>query len=44
MFQKKLVMKSELEKLREGFETDKKRLEKALRKKSKKEALAKSGH
>ena len=32
MFQKKIVMKSQLEQLREGFEHDKKRLEKAMRK------------
>ena len=40
MFQKKLVMKSELEKLREGFEADRKRLNKALRK----EQSAKASH
>ena len=34
MFQKRLAMKSELETLREGFEKDRKRLAKALSKKS----------
>ena len=34
MFQKRLAMKSELEALREGFEKDRKRLAKALSKKS----------
>ena len=34
MFQKRLAMKSELEALREGFEKDRKRLAKALAKKS----------
>ena len=34
MFQKRLAMKSELENLREGFEKDRKRLAKALDKKS----------
>ena len=38
MFQKKLVMKSNLEKLREGFESDKKRLEKAMRKQKERDA------
>ena len=38
MFQKKIVMKSQLETLREGFENDKKRLEKAMRKKREKDA------
>ena len=38
MFQKKLVMKSELEKLREGFEADRKRLAKALSKEKLKSA------
>ena len=38
MFQKKLVMKSKLEKLREGFESDKLRLEKAMRKQKEKDA------
>ena len=35
MFQKKLSMKSDLEKLREGFEQDKKRLQKAMEKSKK---------
>ena len=34
MFQKRLAMKSELEALREGFEKDRKRLAKAMAKKS----------
>ena len=34
MFQKRLAMKSELEALRESFESDRKRLAKALQKKS----------
>lgn len=38
MFQKKLIMKSELEKLREGFEADRKRLSKALSKEKSKTA------
>jgi len=42
MFQKKLVMKSELEKLREGFEADRKRLDKALRKDETKRTTRKS--
>jgi hypothetical protein len=36
MFQKKIAMKSSLEELRSGFEKDKKRLEKAMRKENKK--------
>jgi hypothetical protein len=36
MFQKKLAMKSSLDELRAGFEKDKKRLEKAMRKETKK--------
>ena len=40
MFQKRLAMKSELEALREGFEKDRKRLAKALAKKSEKQARA----
>ncbi len=35
MFQKKLGMKSDLEKLKEGFEQDKKRLQKAMEKSKK---------
>ena len=35
MFQKKLAMKSSLDELRAGFEKDKKRLEKAMRKETK---------
>ena len=41
MFQKKLVMKNELEKLRDGFEADRKRLAKAL---SKEKSSAKHNH
>ena len=36
MFQKKMVLKSDLEKLRDGFEADKKRLEKAIDKSNRK--------
>ena len=41
MFQRKLVMKNELEKLRDGFEADRKRLAKAL---SKEKSSAKHNH
>jgi hypothetical protein len=34
MFQKKLVMKESLEKLRQGFEEDKKRIQKSMEKDS----------
>ena len=42
MFQKKLGMKSDLEKLKEGFEQDKKRLQKAMEKSKKNWNLIKS--
>jgi hypothetical protein len=43
MFQKKLVMKDSLEKLRQGFEEDKRRIQKSMEKDSRrKEKLLKA--